>query len=176
MEEQKKPVPKDQNKTTQYALYAIIALLVVGVGFLIFKGTSSNPPADNGGNTEKPAEEELAEVEKRLTDEQRNIADAMLAAETDDEVAYKLVNDPVERLKFLKELSSDPALRSRPKSFFASQQETTSQSQPSGDGETVYQRLMKQIKGVPIGPSGHAADVKTSAQPPRKRPKGTLVT
>ncbi len=47
-----------QNKTTQYLLYAIVALLVVGVGFLIFKGmgSSNKSPEGDDTNQEKPAD------------------------------------------------------------------------------------------------------------------------
>jgi len=48
----------DANKTNQYILYAILAVLVIGVGFLMFRGISNKNTPTNGGdnNQEQPAD------------------------------------------------------------------------------------------------------------------------
>jgi chromosome segregation ATPase len=138
------------------------------------EGKGVSPTPSTTPTPEKPIEDELAEVEKSLSEEQVQMADALLQAEQDDNRAYALVNDPKERLAFLKELKSDPANRSRPVSFFAKQEDTGSNVSTPGGAETAYERLKKQIKGVPMGPSGHSVR-STGGQPVRTRPRGTLV-
>jgi hypothetical protein len=105
------------------------------------------PPAP-----EKPVDEELAEVEGKLTKEQWAIADQLIAVE-DEERAIELADNPKARLAFLKELSSSPETKTRPTAF----PRTTKPTTPPPDEETHVQRLMKRLTGVTPGPSGRAA-------------------
>ena len=103
--------------------------------------------------TEKPIAEQLAEVEGKLSDEQKALAQALMEAETDDDKARKLVNDPATRLEFLSELLTDPATLQRPKSFFKPEKD---EKPASGDVDSTYKRLVAQVKGVTHGPSSSA--------------------
>ena len=129
---------------------------------------NSQPPADP--TPQKSAEEELAEVEKKMTDEQWQTADALLQAEQDDRRAIDLVENPTVRLKFLKDLINDPSMKRRPQSFRRQKADTTGGTQtPSGGGMSDYERLKNAISGnVLHGPSGHAAMPVKSAQQPRQ--------
>jgi len=119
--------------------------------------------------TEKTTAEQLSEVEKNLTDVQRELANKLLEAEEDDEKATKMVENPAVRLKFLQDLSTDPENKQRPKSFF----EPEKDADDSSSGElSDYERLLARAKGVAVGPNGKAVSRTGRGLP--KRPRGTL--
>jgi len=129
-------------------------------------GQTVIPPTAN--TTEKPIAEQLAEVEDKLTDEQKAQAQALMELVEDDNEAMALVNDPKVRLKFLVELTADPANKQRPKTFFKPEK---AEQTPSGGEETVYQKVLAKLKGTTHGPSGRVVQPAGSpqqSQPTRK--------
>jgi len=117
--------------------------------------------------TEKPVEDELAEIEGSLLDEQKALAQTLMEAMDDDE-ARETVNNPALRLAFLKELSTDPANLQRPKTFFKPEKaaQTT-----SGGEDSAYKRVLARVKGVTHGPSGTTATPAGAPQRTQRKQK-----
>ena len=122
--------------------------------------------------TEKPVVDQLAEIEGKMTDKQREQANVMLSAEPDKDIAIGMVEDPIKRLAFLKELTADPTLTERPTSFFKPEEDNKGVT-PSGV-VSDYERLAALLKVNPLGPSGHAVNHSQRAGL-STRPRGTLV-
>ena len=115
------------------------------------KNAEPTPSTQTPPTTQKSVEEELAEVEVSLTDEQWALANELIKVEDEDKAIF-LAENKAERLKFLKELTSDPDLKTRPTAF----PRTTKPSKPAEAGETQVNRLLKRLSGVTHGPSGRA--------------------
>jgi chromosome segregation ATPase len=110
----------------------------------------------------KPAAEELAELEKNLTEEQWNVADKLLEAMSDDEAAK--LKDPKEKLAFLKGLKGDPRLQKleRPKTLRP--QAPKAPESGASAAESLYDQVAKRVKGVIPGP-GSASGVRKTGGP-----------
>lgn len=122
------------------------------------------PKVDPPPVPSKTPEEELAEVESSLSEDQWKLADELLEAVEDDDVARQLVKNPAERVKFLKQLSDNPASEERPKSFRKKEE-----PKPPVEADTLVDQLMKKIGRVPIGPSSGAVPRRGSAKQPTRQ-------
>jgi hypothetical protein len=107
-------------------------------------GTPTPAPGDA-----KKVDEELEEVEKNLTSDQKKHADELLEKMKDEDAAL-VAGDKKTRLAFLKGMRDDPKLKSltRPKSFWGAEETPT-----PGDGKGVYETLLERIPNGPSGPS-----------------------
>jgi seryl-tRNA synthetase len=99
----------------------------------------------------KSAADQLAELERQLTDEQWAVADKMLEAMKDEE-AVKL-RDPSEKLAFLRGLKEDPQLLKleRPQTLRPTAKKPVEGGAPAV--ESLYEQVAKRVKGVIPGPS-----------------------
>jgi cell division protein FtsN len=98
-----------------------------------------------------PAEERLKQVESGLTEEQRQVAEALFNEMSDDD-ASRMVNDKEYRLGILEGIVKDPDLNTfkRPKSLFT---EPTAPAAPQAP-ESPYESLKLRFPTVLKGPSG----------------------
>jgi polyhydroxyalkanoate synthesis regulator phasin len=117
----------------------------------------SNPPTQL--HQGKKPEDELAEVEKALTEEQWAEADAVLAGmkklveegKMNAEEVSRIDTDTATRLAFLKGLAKEGAGKALPTSF-----RRTVAASPAPTPESLYQTIKKRITGVAPSPMGPA--------------------
>jgi len=119
------------------------------------KSHEQSPPKE-----EKPVEAQVAEVEAKLTDDQKVVLNKMIEAEEDVDKAWNIVNDPNHRLNFLKEFVSDKDFRQKPKSFFPEKKLNT-QTTPAGESDV--QRLKRLVMGTAMqGPNSDGLRLRAS--------------
>jgi len=100
----------------------------------------------------KTEQEQLEEVEAKMTDEQWTLAGTLLSMVEDKDEAVALNEDPAKRLKFLSDLASNKEVKEKPTTFTRK----PASDEPAPKGETQVEQLLKQLSGVTHGPSGRA--------------------
>jgi len=116
---------------------------------------TADPPTPSASATsvlQKSVDEQLKEIEEKMTEEQLTARDALLALVEDDDRAIELVENSVERLKFTKDIVAEKSLKTRPTTF----RPKVVGEQTSESGESEVQRLIKRLSSTTMGPSGRA--------------------